>query len=51
MFTFFLVIDRVYQLTDLVISKQVPVQSVLSLLLFLLQYCKQKGYWVRPIAR
>jgi lipopolysaccharide export system permease protein len=35
-FMFFLVIDRVYQLTDLVISKQVPVQLVLSLLLSLL---------------
>ena len=35
-FTFFLVIDRVYQLTDLVIGKQVPVRMVLSLLLYLL---------------
>jgi LPS export ABC transporter permease LptF/LPS export ABC transporter permease LptG len=35
-FTFFLVIDRVYQLTDLVIGKQVPVRLVLSLLLYLL---------------
>lgn len=35
-FMFFLVIDRVYQLTDLVITKQVPVRLVLSLLLFLL---------------
>src|SRR5258707_13431505 len=35
-FTFFLVIDRVYQLTDLVIGKQVPVLMVLSLLLYLL---------------
>jgi LPS export ABC transporter permease LptG/LPS export ABC transporter permease LptF len=34
--TFFLVIDRVYQLTDLVIAKQVPFELVLSLLLFLL---------------
>jgi LPS export ABC transporter permease LptF/LPS export ABC transporter permease LptG len=34
--TFFLVIDRVYQLTDLVITKQVPVRLVLSLLLYLL---------------
>ena len=35
-FTFFLVIDRVYQLTDLVIGKQVPASMVFSLLLFLL---------------
>lgn len=35
-FTFFLVIDRVYQMTDLVITKQVPVQLVLLLLAFLL---------------
>lgn len=35
-FMFFLVIDRVYQLTDLVITKQVPFRLVLSLLLFLL---------------
>src|SRR5258708_6213125 len=35
-FTFFLVIDRVYQLTDLVIGKQVPVRLVLALLLYLL---------------
>jgi len=34
--TFFLVIDRVYQLTDLVVTKQVPFQLVLSLPLFLL---------------
>ena len=33
---FFLVIDRVYELTDLVITKHVPFQLVLSLLLFLL---------------
>lgn len=35
-FTFFLVIDRIYQLTDLVITKNVPVRLVLSLLLFML---------------
>lgn len=35
-FTFFLVIDRIYQLTDLVITKNVPLQLVLSLLLFML---------------
>jgi LPS export ABC transporter permease LptF/LPS export ABC transporter permease LptG len=35
-FTFFLVIDRVYQLTDLVIGKQVPARLVLALLLYLL---------------
>lgn len=35
-FTFFLVIDRVYQLTDLVITKQVPFRLVLSLLVMLL---------------
>jgi len=35
-FTFFLVIGRIYQLTDLVITKNVPVQLVLSLLLFIL---------------
>jgi len=34
--TFFLVIDHVYQLTDLVATKQVPFQLVLSLPLFLL---------------
>ena len=34
--TFFLVIDRVYQLTDLVVTKQVPFRLVLSLPLFLL---------------
>src|SRR5258707_4444645 len=34
-FTFFLVIDRVYQLTDLVIGKQVPVRLVVALLLYL----------------
>jgi LPS export ABC transporter permease LptG/LPS export ABC transporter permease LptF len=34
LFTFFLAIDHVYQLTDLVIGKQVPVKMVLSLLLF-----------------
>jgi LPS export ABC transporter permease LptF/LPS export ABC transporter permease LptG len=35
-FTFFLVIDRMYQMTDLVITKQVPFRLVLFLLLFLL---------------
>lgn len=35
-FTFFLVIDRVYQLADLVITKQVPFRLVLFLLAFLL---------------
>jgi LPS export ABC transporter permease LptF/LPS export ABC transporter permease LptG len=35
-FTFFLVIDRVYQMTDLVITKQVPLRLVLFLLAFLL---------------
>jgi LPS export ABC transporter permease LptG/LPS export ABC transporter permease LptF len=34
--TFFLVIDRVYQLTDLVITKSVPFHLVLGLLLFML---------------
>ena len=34
--TFFLVIDRVYQLTDLVITKSVPFHFVLGLLLFML---------------
>jgi len=34
--TFFLVIDRVYQLTDLVITKSVPFRFVLGLLLFML---------------
>ena len=34
--TFFLVIDRVYQLTDLVITKSVPVHFVLGLLVFML---------------
>ena len=32
--TFFLVIDRVYQLTDLVITKSVPFHLVLGLLVF-----------------
>jgi len=35
-FTFFLVIDRVYQMTDLVITKQVPFRLVLYLLVFLI---------------
>ena len=35
-FTFFLIIDRIYQLTSLVITKNVPFQLVLSLLVFLL---------------
>ena len=35
-FTFFLVIDRVYQLTDLVIGKQVPARLVLALLVYLM---------------
>jgi len=35
-FTFFLIIDRIYQLTTLVITKNVPFQLVLSLLVFLL---------------
>ena len=34
--TFFLVIDRVYQLTDLVITKSVPFHMVLGLLIFML---------------
>ncbi len=34
--TFFLVIDRVYQLTDLVITKSVPFHLVLGLLIFML---------------
>jgi LPS export ABC transporter permease LptG/LPS export ABC transporter permease LptF len=35
-FTFFLFIDRIYQLTNLVITKNVPVHLVLKLLLFML---------------
>ena len=35
-FTFFLIIDRVYSLTDLVITKGVPFHLVLSLLVFIL---------------
>ena len=35
-FTFFLFIDRIYQLTNLVITKNVPVHLVLSLLGFML---------------
>ena len=35
-FTFFLVIGRIYQLTDLMITKNVPVHLVASLLLFIL---------------
>lgn len=34
--TFFLVIDRVYDLTDLVITKNVPFRLVLGLLAFML---------------
>jgi LPS export ABC transporter permease LptG len=36
LFTFFLVIDRIYQLTDLVITKGVPFYLVLQLLLYML---------------
>ena len=36
MLTFFLVVDRVYQLTDLVITKSVPFHLVLGLLLLML---------------
>ncbi len=35
-FTFFLVIDRIYQLTDLVITKSVPLGLVLPLLVYML---------------
>src|SRR5258705_1192985 len=35
-FTFFLVIDRIYQLTDLVITKNVPLALVLPLLIYML---------------
>jgi lipopolysaccharide export system permease protein len=35
-FTFFLVIDRIYQLTDLVITKSVPFALVLPLLMYML---------------
>ncbi len=35
-FTFFLVIDRIYQLTDLVITKHVPFALVLPLLIYML---------------
>ncbi len=35
-FTFFLVIDRIYQLTDLVITKSVPFSLVLPLLIYML---------------
>src|SRR5262245_48730087 len=35
-FTFFLFIDRIYQLTNLVITKNVPFHMVLSLLVFML---------------
>jgi LPS export ABC transporter permease LptF/LPS export ABC transporter permease LptG len=35
-FTFFLVIDRIYQLTDLVITKNVPFALVMPLLLYML---------------
>jgi LPS export ABC transporter permease LptG/LPS export ABC transporter permease LptF len=34
--TFFLVVDRVYQLTDLVVTKGVPLPLILSLLVFML---------------
>src|SRR5262252_3912286 len=36
LFTFFLIVDRVYQLTDLVITKGVPLGLVLSLLVYML---------------
>jgi LPS export ABC transporter permease LptG len=36
LFTFFLVIDRIYQLTELVITKGVPFHLVLQLLVFML---------------
>src|SRR5258705_2475116 len=36
LFTFFLVIDRIYHLTDLVITKGVPFHLVLQLLVFML---------------
>jgi LPS export ABC transporter permease LptG/LPS export ABC transporter permease LptF len=36
LFTFFLVVDRVYQLTDLVVTKGVSLRLVLSLLVFML---------------
>lgn len=36
MFTFFLVVDRIYHLTDLVITKSVPFHLVLSLLVLML---------------
>jgi lipopolysaccharide export system permease protein len=35
-FTFFLVIDRIYQLTDLVITKNVPFVLVMPLLIYML---------------
>jgi LPS export ABC transporter permease LptF/LPS export ABC transporter permease LptG len=35
-FTFFLVIDRIYQLTDLIITKNVPFALVMPLLLYML---------------
>ena len=35
-FTFFLVIDRIYQLTDLVITKSVPFALVFPLLVYML---------------
>ncbi|MFQ5829262.1 MAG: LPS export ABC transporter permease LptF [Candidatus Methylomirabilia bacterium] len=36
LFTFFVIIDRIYQLTDLVVTKGVPFHLVLGLLLFML---------------
>src|SRR4026209_2907118 len=36
LFTFFLVIDRIYHLTDLVITKGVPFHLVIQLLVFML---------------
>ncbi|MFQ5896645.1 MAG: LPS export ABC transporter permease LptF [Candidatus Methylomirabilia bacterium] len=36
LFTFFLIVDRIYQLTDLVIAKGVPLHLVLGLLVFML---------------
>jgi lipopolysaccharide export system permease protein len=49
-FTFFLVIDRIYQLTDLVITKSVPFALVMPLLVYMLPTsspspCRWRRWW------
>jgi lipopolysaccharide export system permease LptF/LptG-like protein len=44
-FTFFLVIDRIYQLTDLVITKSVPFALVFPLLIYMLPALVSPSRW------